>query len=68
MVDAETIFMGVTHMKAIKAGALAIAILAIGAQVGKLFGGPGSGYGDIPFAVAAVLAWFAARYVFKSAK
>lgn len=54
-------------MKAIKAGVLIIAILYVGAQVGKLFGGPGSGYGDIPFAVALVLAWFAVRRVFKPA-
>lgn len=43
------------------------AAAALTTQVGKLFGGPGSGYGDIPFAIALVLAWFAVRRVFKPA-
>lgn len=54
-------------MKVAKSVALVLVILTIGAQIGKLFGGPGSGYGDIPFVAAMAAAWFAVRWAFRRA-
>lgn len=52
-------------MKALKAFALAIVILAIGAQVGQLTGGPGTPGGAVPFLVSIGLAIYAARWLLK---